>query len=66
MTCFVCLFPLEAFTRQSAEFGNKTYLGACTQGVFSHKVRKARSAKAFKGVFYVFFHKHYPFPRVKR
>ena len=45
---------MYAFTRRVAEFGDKNYLGACTQGVFSLKVRKAQSAKAYKGVFYVF------------
>ena len=50
-------FPLDALTRRVAEFGDKNYLGACTQGVFSHKVRKAQSAKAYKGVFYVFVSK---------
>ena len=59
-------FPLCALTRRVAEFGDKNYLGACTQGVFSHKVRKAQSAKAYKGVFcvFVYFKDHvgkYPF-----
>ena len=62
----MCLFPLCALTRRVAEFGDKNYLGACTQGVFSHKVRKAQSAKAYKGVFcvFVYFKDHvgkYPF-----
>ena len=47
-------FLLNDFTRQSAEFGDKNYLGVYSQGVFSHKVRMARSAKSFKSVFYVF------------
>ena len=38
------------------EFGDKNYLGACTQGVFSNKVHVGSIAsKAFKGVLYVFF-----------
>ena len=47
-------FPLDALTRRVAEFGDKNYLGACTQGVFITKVRKAQGAKAYKGVFNVF------------
>jgi len=46
---------LNAFTRQGADFGVNNYLGACTQGVFSSKVRKEQSSKAFKRVFNVFF-----------
>jgi hypothetical protein len=53
--CFVCLFPLKAFTRRVAEFGDKNYPKACLRGVFIRKVREARSAKAFKGVFVCFF-----------
>ena len=44
---------LSALTRQSAEFGVKNYLGACTQGVFSNKVRIAHCEKALK-VFFMF------------
>ena len=51
---FFCLLLLKAFTRRVAEFGDKNYLGACTQGVFSYKVRKERSSKAFKRVYLCF------------
>ena len=51
---FFLLSLLKAFIRRVVEFGDKNYPKARLRGVFSHKVHKARSAKAFKSVLYVF------------
>ena len=46
---------LKAFTRRVAEFDGKNYLGACTQGVFSSKIRESEAQKPSKVFIFVFF-----------
>ena len=51
---YIFLLLWKAFPAGTG-FGDKNYPKACLRGVFSHKNRKAQSAKAFQRIYFNLF-----------
>ena len=53
--CFLCLYPLNTFTRKGRGLVVKKYLGVYSQGFFSNNTRRKRSFKRTQRFFLCFF-----------